>query len=422
MAFSAPLTPKEREKLTTINRAIRKEITNSQATKLLGVSLRQVKRLKRQVRLNGASGVVHQLKGRAGNHQLPPAVKDEALAIIRRQYPDFKPSFAAEKLRENHQLKVSPETVRRWLIAEGLWKPHRQKAAVYRSWRARKESYGELEQFDGSYHYWLEDRYPDKDGTPRELCLLAAIDDATGRITRAAFAAHEGVVPVFTFWRDYLLALGKPLGIYLDSFSTYKINHKNAPDNQDLRTQFQRAMGALAVTLVTAHSPEAKGRVERLFQTLQDRLVKELRLARISTPAAANSFLSRVFIPKFNQQFSVAAAKEGDLHRPLTWADKANLNRVFSRQTSRRVNSDFTVQFSNQWYQLLEIQPVTIRPKEEILVEVWLDDSVNLSLKGKYLRFKLLAERPVKSTKQPVILTTHKLHWKPPPNHPWRRP
>lgn len=274
---------------------------------------------------------------------------------------------------------------------------------------------------DGSYHYWLEDRYCDNDGTPIELCLLASIDDAKGEITKAEISPNEVVVAVFTFWKSYVLTHGKPLAIYLDKFSTYKLNHKGAVDNSGLMTQFQRAMKDLSIELITANSPQAKGRVERLFQTLQDRLVKELRLAKINTPEAAQVFLNAVFIPAFNKKFSVTPTKEENVHRPLSETERQQLNRIFSIQSQRRVNNDFTIQFKNHWYQLLELQPTTIRPRETIIVEQWLDETVHVNKQGQYLNHTLLPKRPEKAKTNPLIITTHPLNWTPPENHPWRK-
>ena len=219
---------------------------------------------------------------------------------------------------------------------------------------------------------------------------------------------------------EYVLFLGKPLCIYLDKYSTYKINHKMAVDNSELITQFQRAMNLLNIQLINANSPEAKGRVERLFGTLQDRLVKELRLNNISSIARANIFLKE-FIPKFNSKFSVTATKDGDVHRELPLKEKRELNSIFSVKSTRRVNRDFTIQFKNHFYQLEEIQPTTIRPKEKILVEEWLNGAIHLKLKGYDLKYFLLPERPRKIVRQPAILTNHPLNWKPPADHPWRR-
>ncbi len=412
----------EQFKLKIVTEVIDKKINPGQAAKILGMSTRQVRRLKQRVGRDGIEAVIHGLKGKQSNHHIDTSIKEKALQLIRKNYIDFKPTFASEKLAEKHNIILSYQTARRWMAKEGIWKIKKQKQDTYHAWRPRKEYFGELEQFDGSYHYWFENRFVDADGNPIEVCLLAAIDDATGEITKAVFAEHEGIIPVFTFWKGYVEALGKPISIYLDKFSTYKINHKAAVDNSELITQFQRAMKTLGIEVIPANSPQAKGRIERLFKTLQDRLVKELRLAKIDNPIEGNKFLREIFIPKFNKQFSVIPAQEGSVHKPLTKEEKQTINDVFSVHEIRRVNNDFTIQFKNQWYQLTEIQPTTVRPQEIALMETWLDGSIHILLEDHGLSYIVLPEKPKKQRiKQPLILTTHKLNYKPPPNHPWRR-
>lgn len=415
-------TPEEQEKTTIIVSAIERKITNSQAAKQLHLSIRQIQRVKAAIRKKGIASVVHGLKGKLSNHRISEDIKKSSIAVIKEKYADFKPSFATEKLSENHNIAVSYGTTRLWMIEENLWKPRKQKQTTYRSFRPRKEYFGELEQFDGCYHIWFENRFVDKSGSPIEVCLLASIDDATGEITKAEFAAHEGIIPVFTFWKEYIEKdHGKPLAIYLDKFSTYKVNHKAAVDNSGLITQFERATKTLGIVLIFANSPQAKGRVERLFKTLQDRLVKELRLAGINTPEEGNKFLREIFIPKYNKQFAVIPAKRGNVHKPLTDIEKAQIKHIFSIHDTRRVNNDFTIQFKNNWYQLTEIQPTTIRKQEVVLVEIWIDNSVHIILKEKELAYIILQEKPNKQRiKQPLILTRHRLNYKPPPNHPWR--
>lgn len=415
------LTPQEEEKARIVQEAIVGTITNSQAAKQLDLSVRQLQRAKARYRKEGAVGIVHKLKGRVSNHHIDQSVKAEAIQVIQKQYEDFKPTFATEKLEENHAISVSPETTRLWMIEAGLWKSRKQKQSPYRSWRPRKEYFGELEQFDGSYHLWFEQRFLDESGCPIEVCLLAAIDDATGIITKAMFTANEGVVAVFTFWEEYCLEHGKPLGIYLDQFSTYKINHKNATDNHDLMTQFQQVTQTLHMPLITAHSAEAKGRVERLFLTLQDRLVKEMRLAGINTPEQGNKFLKEVFLSSFNSKFSVVPAKDGNVHRSLLAQERDGIHHIFSQKETRRINQDFTIQFHATWYQLEEIQLTTVRPLETVLVETWLNGTIHILLRGKELSYFTLPEKPKKHVKQPVILTTHRLQFNPSPDHPWRK-
>lgn len=414
-------TPEELQRLTVITAVINRKITNGEAARKLGMSVRQLQRLKSDVRRNGPSAVIHKLKGKTGNHQIDQNIKRQILSDIKSKYADFKPKLATEKLHEEYQLPITSQTIRVWMIEEGLWKMKKQRRVEYHSWRQRKEYFGELQQFDGSYHHWFEGRLTDEYGNPVEVCLLASIDDATSQITYAQFEFNEGVIPVFRFWRKYVESKGKPLGIYLDKYSTYKINHKNALDNSELLTQFQKAMRILDIEVIPANSPQAKGRVERLFQTLQDRLVKELRLNSINSIEDGNRFLKEVFIPKFNTKFSVVAQKNGDVHRILTGQERHNLTSIFSIKSMRHINHDFTIQFKSHFYQLTEIQPATVRPKEKVLVEEWLNQTIHFSFRGKYLNCFQLPSKPLKLKAAPVILTTHKLNWKPPPNHPWRQ-
>ena len=414
--------PKEQERASILQSAIEGKITNAHAAKQLKLSIRQIQRVKAEIRKGGVGRVIHKLKGKPSNHAFSQDEKTKAIEIINNKYADFKPGFATEKLQEIHDMPMTSQTIRVWMTEVGLWKTRKQKkTGEYRSWRPRKECFGEMEQFDGSYHLWFENRFADKFGTPIEACLLAGIDDATGKITKAVFAANEGVHAVFTFWKEYIEEMGKPVTIYLDKFSTYKINHKAAVDNSELMTQFGRAMMDLAITLILADSPQAKGRIERLFQTLQDRLIKEMRLANIDNPADGNKFLEEVFIPKFNEQFSVTPANKGNVHRALTDDNKGNINRIFSVQSERVINNDFTIQFKNKWYQLAEIQPTTVRAGGKVLVEQWLDKSIHFSLREKYLSYVELPDRPKKVKRPPLILTRHKLNWKPPIDHPWRK-
>ena len=413
------LTSEEKYKLEIIHKAIERKLTNAQAAKILSVTDRQIRRIKASVRKEGEKAVVHKLKNKVSNNS-QKSLKEKALEIVKEKYFDFKPSFASEKLLENHCLKVQPETLRLWMTQENLWKVKKQRKTKLFSFRQRKEYFGEMQQFDGSFHKWFEDRTLDSDGYPLEVCLLASIDDATSQITGALFALNEGVFPVFSFWRKYLKINGKPISIYLDKYSTYKVNHKNAVDNFELLTQFERATKQLDIKLIRANTPQAKGRVERLFGTLQDRLTKELRLANINSIDKANEFL-KIFVPKFNKQFSILPAKKGNLHRVLNYHEEKALNSIFSVKSERIINNDFTIQFKNRFYQLKEIQPVTIRQKEKIIVEEHVNGKVKFVFKQKYLNYFQITKRPEKVKASPAVLTTHKTNWKPPPDHPWRK-
>lgn len=401
-----------------IKRLLGREINGTEAARLLSLSVRQTKRLKARVRKQGAQGLIHLNRGQPSHNRLPEARRALIVDLVRRRYSDFGPTFAAEKLAELHGLEHHPKTIEAIMLEAGVWeKHHKRKQEAHRIWRQRRSALGELVQFDGSYEHWFEERGP-------ELCLLAAIDDATGRIMRARLVEHEGVFPVFAFWEEYIRQHGKPMAIYLDKFSTYRMNQRTAIENHDLLTQFQRAMAELKIEAIPAHSPQAKGRVERLFGTLQDRLIKELRLASISDVESANKFLSKEFIPAFNAKFAVAPRSGHNLHRPLSVKEAKKLSAIFSRQSERVVHNDYTISFGKRWHQLLKDQPVTVCRHDKITVEERRDGTVWMRLRGKYLHYHLLPVRAPKvpPAKQPWVLaatSTGATH-RPLANHPWR--
>lgn len=411
------MSKKDIDRHDILKRVIRKEITRIHAATLLKLTARHVTRLKQAVVALGAAALMHAQRGKPSHNRLDEKERTKIIMLLKKNYADFGPTFAAEKLLEVHNINHDPKTIRSIQIKEGLWTPRRSKTKdEHRSWRQRRSAFGEMEQFDGSYHNWFEGR-----GGITEACLLAAIDDATGKLTRLEFAPHEGVFPVFAFWKAYLETYGKPRQIYMDKFSTYSMNSAAAKDNPDLKTQFERAMIALHIEPIFAQSPQAKGRVERLFDTLQDRLVKELRLAGISTVEEANAFLAKKFIPWFNKKFSVEPATVFDLHHTLTEKERKNLPSIFSRQETRLVHNDFTVSFKKQWYQLTEQQPVTVCKKDEVMVEEHLDHTIHVRLRGKDLHYTLLPERPKKAG-VPFVIAQSALHsTKPRADHPWRR-
>lgn len=410
MTFLIPMSQKEIDRYDIIKRLIHREINGTQSADLLKLSTRQIRRLKTKVKKQGAAGLIHGNRGKASNRRISAKEKQNIIILLHRHYYDYGPTFASEKLATSHRLKRDPKTIRQIMIEQKLWQPKKKKnGSEYRAWRQRKANYGEMVQFDGSYEHWFENRAP-------QCCLLAAIDDATGRIIRAKFNQHEGVFPVFDFWLEYLEKHGKPRSIYLDKFSTYKMNQRVALENHDLKTQFERATAQLQIETISAHSPQAKGRVERLFGTLQDRLIKELRLSNISTLAAANEFLAKVFIPQFNTKFSVKPLSETNLHGQLALTERKQLKSIFSRQTERTIQNDFTLSFKNQWYQLTKEQPATVCKKDKIIVEEHIDGCIQIRLRGKYLNYQLLPVRPQKQV-QPWVLAataqTPKRHFAP---------
>lgn len=422
------MSQKEIDRYAIIKRLIKKRVTGSKAAELLGLSLRQTRRLKAAVDNGGAAALVHRHRGRKSNRSISDNERARILALITAQYLGFGPTLTTQHLADDHDIFHHKETIRQLMITEQLWKPKaRKQSSPHHSWRQRRAHAGEMEQFDGSYHNWLEGR----DGTD-EQCLLAAIDDATGKITHAQFADHEGVVPVFRFWTHYLETFGRPVSIYLDKFSTYRTQERFKKEQEALQTQFERAMEQLRIEPITAHSPQAKGRVERLFQTLQDRLIKEMRLQGISTIEGANRFLRETFIPDFNARFAVAPRSTEDLHRPLTATERRALPSIFSRHSTRTVNNDFTVSLKNQWYQLDPTPRVALRRKEQVTIEEHLDHTIHIRCRGKGLNHHALPERPKRSPQvqtpptAPWVLTTpmqtaDAVAWKPAPDHPWRQ-
>lgn len=416
------MTKREITRYEIIKRLIRKEINGTKAAGLLHLSIRQARRLKVRVKKCGAKGLIHNSRGKRGHNHLDDVERNKIVELLHHHYHDFGPTFAGEKLSEDHHLTHDSKTIRQIMIDEELWKPKKKKnGSEHREWRERKSAYGEMIQFDGSYAHWFENR----EGSS-EVCLLATIDDATGKIVSAEFAGHEGVFPVFTFWQKYLVTHGRPQLIYLDKFSTYHQNQVQARENGNTLTQFQRAMDVLRIEVVPANSPQAKGRVERLFGTLQDRLIKELRLANISTVVSANQFLLEIFIPKFNHKFAVTPRSVVDLHQQLGAKERGELNGILSKQTDRTVQNDFTFSFNNRWYQLTKIQNVTVCKKDKVIVEERTDNTIHIRLRGKYLNYQVLPQRPERETKRPWILVSGGYQGnhspkKPSSTHPWRQ-
>jgi transposase-like protein len=393
------MSQKEVKKYDVIKQVINKELNGSEAAELLNLTSRHVRRLKIRVNTDGIKGLIHGNRGRSGNRSIPKKERKKIAELLKKHYHDFGPTLASEKLEECHGIKRDKGTIRSIMVNEELWKPKSKKKEEHREWRQRKASKGELVQYDGSYEFWFEDR-------GEKCCLLASIDDADSKVW-AKFDHHEGVVPTFSFWREYIEKFDKPNSIYVDKFSTYSMNHKLAKENPDTLTQFERAMEEeLGIEIVHAHSPQAKGRVERLFKTLQDRLIKELRLRNISTIKEANEFLEKEFLPKFNAKFMVEARTKTNLHKKLTEHEKNKLDSIFSRRYERVVKNDFTVSHQNNCYQLEKIQPVTICKRDTVTIEERMDKSIHFRLRGKYLNYKLLPEMPKK-----INDSKNKLQW-----------
>jgi hypothetical protein len=341
------MTRSEIQRYQIIRKVLDRDIDQQEASECLRLSDRQIRRIVRRVRTEGESGVINRLRGRKGNRSIKATVKEKVLKAYRSRYNGFGPTLASEKLLERDGLEVCDETLRLWLIKEALWQSKKRKVHKDYSWRQRKDHLGEMVQMDGSHHDWLEGRGP-------KLVLMGYIDDATGRF-HGKFYAYEGTMPAMDSLKGYIRQYGIPKSIYLDRHSTYKTTKKYAytewpfRDEEEL-TQFGRCCHQLGIELIYANSPQAKGRIERVFETLQDRLTKELRLANAATCQEANLLLNQ-YLESFNKRFTVSSRRSGDLHRP---ADKRiHLDEILSVQTQRPLRNDRTILHNNRWYQVL---------------------------------------------------------------------
>lgn len=341
------MSTKETERIAIMDKLVAKQIKQKHASSQLGISIRQVQRLVKRYKLEGISGLIHQSRGRVGNRTFTKEKKDQIVLLINKQYPDFGPTLASEKLLERDGINVSKETIRQLMIEEQLWKAKERKQVVIHTYRERRSCVGELVQLDGSPHKWFEDR--------ADPCtLIAFIDDATSKIMDGAFVNYEGTFTLFETTEHYLNSHGKPLSLYVDKHSTFKINRQATIEEElkDLmpQSQFGRAMGDLCIKVIFAHSPQAKGRVERLFETLQDRLVKEMRLEGISAKEEGTRYFREVYIPRHNSKFAVLPKDLTNVHRALLATD--DLRRIFTIQTKRVVSKVLVVQYKNTRYQL----------------------------------------------------------------------
>ena len=402
------LTMKRQEikRYAIIEKVIKKELKQIEAAEVLGLSDRQVRRLVIAVRVRGEVGVIHRSRGKKSHRKISKKVRDKALDLCRREYEGFGPLFASEKLEERNGIKVSKETLRQWLIEDGLWQVKNGRKKKHLQWRERKGHYGQMLQMDGSHHAWLQDRGP-------MLALMGQIDDATSKVS-ARFYEYEGTIPAMDSIKRYVQKNGIPASVYLDKHSTYKTWAKETIEEQleDRKTlsQFEKACAKIGIEVIHANSPQAKGRVERLFRTLQDRLVKELRLANAQTLEEANFVLEKVLI-SFNKRFSVAPRESGDLHRRLPKGIR--LNDIFLIETPRTLRNDNTIAHQKRWYQIL----TPTRAKKVILQER-IDGSISMLGNERSLKFKEI-KQPRWDYKPRVRLSSRRSI--PAAQHPWRR-
>jgi len=414
------MSKKEVERIAVLDNLKEKRIKQKQAAEQLDLSVRQVCRLLKVYKEDGAKGLIHKSRGRKGNRSMPDEKRKQIVCLIKKDYADFGPTFAAEKLLERDKIICSNETVRKLMITEGLWISKKKRIKEIHTYRERRPCVGELIQLDGSPHKWFEER--------ADACTLVAfIDDATSRIMDGAFVDYEGTWTLFDTTEHYLKMYGKPLSFYVDKHSTFKIN-RQATIEEELKdfqpqSQFGRAMDELSIELIFANSPEAKGRVERMFETLQDRLVKELRLERISNKKDATCYFREVYIPKHNQRFAVAPKDSVNMHRLLIPMD--DLRRIFTLKSKRIVSKVLTVQYKNTRYQLLPTggYRYTLR-KTPILIEENRGGRIIFRYKDKGISYKIIQQEVQKVN--PVQVVSGKEFQErrvviPGKDHPWKR-
>jgi molybdenum-dependent DNA-binding transcriptional regulator ModE len=405
------MSKKERPRLGVMKQVQAKLVSLVVAARLLGVSYRQAKRVWRRYQDQGDSGLVHCGRGRKGNRSKAGKLRERILARYRERYPDFGPTLAAEHLgREG--LKVDHETLRRWLLAKGLWTLQRRRQK-HRQWRERKACFGELVQMDGSHHDWFE-------GRRQPAVLMVMIDDATNR-SYAQFSEEETTRAAYDPFEGYARRHKLPVGLYVDRDSIYQTERELSVAEQlageKPLTQFGRAMKQLGVKIELAYSAQAKGRVERRNGLFQDRLVKEMRLAGISELEPANRFLEAQFLPELNRRFWVKPAQEADAHQPVP----RDLSEVLSWEEERVVQRDWTVAWQGRWFQIESGHEALCLVGRSVIVRELRNGAVQLIWEKQKLKYRELTQRPVRALRPKQLPKAAAPQSKPEAGHPWRQ-
>lgn len=402
------MSREESSRLHIIHQALNKKISQTEAASLICLSDRQMRRMIKRIREEGDEGICHRSRGKTSNRCIPKKVKEKALRLFREKYKDFNLAHATEKLHEVHGVRLSDETLRLWLNKAEI--PYRKrKGRKHRQWRERKANFGEMVQIDGSHHDWFEGRGP--------FCVfMGYIDDATGTVY-GRFYDHEGVMPAMDSMKRYIQLYGIPKSVYLDKHTTYKSwaepTIEEQLNGQKPMSYFEKSLAELVIEVIHANSPQAKGRVERLFNTLQDRLVKEMRLAGIKSVAEANEFL-KTYLPKHNRKFKKKAASAANLHRPALHSRE--LDRILCIKEERTVRNDFTIAHDCTLYQIE--QPTRAK---KVTVEKRLDGTVHISYKGQELKYRVVIPKSVKKQPKVRLPISRKKGCVPAVTHPWRR-
>ena len=338
-AGTVTMSARELDRLEVLGRVAERRLTQRRAAEQLGLSERQVRRLCRALDQQGAGGLASRKRGKSSNRKLPADAREAALALVRERYADFGPTLAGEKLAAHHGVAICAPTLRQWMIGAGLWVPRSQRPRRAHQPRHRRSCLGELVQIDGCDHAWFEERGP-------RCTLLVYVDDATSRLQELRFVASESAFDYFASTRAYLERYGKPVALYSDKASIFRVWASEARRTAGI-TQFSRALSELNIDIVCANTPQAKGRVERAHLTLQDRLVKELRLRGISTPEAGNAYLPE-FRADYNERFGREPASGHDAHRPVRGDE--NLDRIFTWQEERKLSRNLTLHYKRVIY------------------------------------------------------------------------
>ncbi len=405
---------KEAERLSVMQQIDKKILTIVQASRELNMSLRQAKRVRKRYVNQGAPGLISLKRGKPSNRKIKQAERDRVIELIKTQYADFGPTLASEKLNERNGIKISSETLRQWLIEEGLWKPKGKKAVKVYQRRMRRSRFGELLQADGSPHDWFQ-------GRAEKCTLLQFVDDATTKTTVALFAPNEGTDEYLELLEMHLKMYGRPLAFYTDKHTSFRVNKEELKESKGI-THFGQVVKELGIELICAHSPQAKGRVERKNGVFQDRLIKEMRLRGISTIEEANKFLPQ-FLEEINQRFGKAPTNPEDAHRVLREQD--DLRRIFARKDRRKLSKDLTFQYESVLYLIKTKSPNRMRYAQvDVLKRA--GEPIEVEYQGIKLEYKKWSEekyeKPLVLNSKEIetkILAPTKRH-KPSKHHPWR--
>ena len=396
------MSAKERVRLEAFGRVKRGELRVTEAAALCGLSVRQARRAWKRFKASGDAGLLHGLRGRAGNRRLSEDLRERIVKRHQERYADFGPTLACEKLA-GEGLVLSPDTLRALLKERGLWE-RRRRRSCHRKRRERRACFGSMLQMDGSHHDWFE-------GRADKCVLMVVIDDATSR-TLARFYPAETTLAAFDVFGRWIGMHGVPRSVYADGHSIYRDE-----DHPEKPTQFGRAMNELSVELIRAHSPQAKGRVERRNAVFQDRLVKEMRLRNISSIQQGNALLEKMFLDEMNRRFAVRAKKTADLHRSVDEA--VNLKEVLCVQEARVVGEDWCVRWRNRWLQIDRRHAGLKLAGRRVLVKHLADGSLVVEHKGVNLTCVELKQRPATVKQKKSVVNNRR--WKPDVNHPWNR-